>query len=55
MLGAIGLKNTMMKTGFMAQQTTGWEFDFGFLVANLLRFVMGPGAIAVMPSIIQVG
>jgi len=25
MLGAIGLKNTMMKTGFMAQQTTGWE------------------------------
>lgn len=36
----------------MAQQTTGWEVDFVLLAANLLLFVMGPGAIAVMASTI---
>jgi len=50
MVGAIGLKNTMMKTGFMAQQTTGWEFDFVLLFANLLLLLTGPGSIAVLPS-----
>lgn len=48
MLGAIGLKNTMMKTGFMAQQTTGWEFDFILLFANLLLLLAGPGSLALM-------
>jgi len=50
MVGAIGLKNSMMKTGFMAQQSTGWEFDFILLFANLLLLLTGPGPIAVMPS-----
>jgi len=50
MLGAIGLKNTMMKTGFMAQQTTGWEFDFVLLFANLLLVLAGPGRLALMPG-----
>ncbi len=50
MAGAIGLKNTMMKTGFMAQQTTGWELDFVILAVNLLLLVTGPGLFAVMPS-----
>lgn len=50
MAGAIGLKNTMMKTGFSAQQTTGWEFDFVLLFACLLLLLIGPGAFAVMPS-----
>lgn len=55
MLGAIGLKNSMMKTGFMAQQTTGWEFDFVLLAANLLLLVTGPGALAVLPSTLTIG
>jgi putative oxidoreductase len=50
MLGAIGLKNSMMKTGFMAQQTTGWEFDFVLLFANLLLLLAGPGGLALMPG-----
>jgi len=50
MLGAIGLKNTMMKTGFMAQQTTGWEFDFILFFANLLLLLAGPGSLALMPG-----
>lgn len=48
MLGAIGLKNSMMKTGFSAQQATGWEFDFVLLFANLLLLLAGPGALALM-------
>jgi len=54
MLGAIGLKNSMMKTGFMAQQTTGWEFDFVLLAATLLLLTTGPGTIAFMPSTITI-
>lgn len=50
MLGAIGLKNTMMKTGFSAQQATGWEFDFVLLFANLLLLLAGPGSLALMPG-----
>ena len=55
MLGAIGLKNTMMKTGFMAQQTTGWEFDFILFFALLLLLLTGPGSIAVLPSTVTIG
>ncbi len=55
MLGAIGLKNSMMKTGFTAQQTTGWEFDFILLFANLLLLLTGPGSIAVLSSTVAIG
>ena len=47
MIGAIALKNSMMKTGFSSQQTTGWEFDFVLLAANILLFLVGPGEIAI--------
>jgi putative oxidoreductase len=49
MVGAIYLKITKMKTGFWAQQTTGWEFDLILLAANLLVFLAGPGPIAIQP------
>ncbi len=55
MVGAIYLKLTTWKTGFMAQQTTGWEFDFVLLAANLALLTLGPGAIAVLPSTVRVG
>jgi putative oxidoreductase len=48
MIGAIGLKLTLWRTGFMAQQTTGWEFDFVLLFASLLLFLAGPGQLALM-------
>lgn len=47
MIGAIALKVGMLKTGFMATQTTGWEFDFILLAANLLLFFTGPGRLAI--------
>jgi putative oxidoreductase len=47
MIGAIFLKNTRMKTGFMSQQTTGWEFDLVLLAGNILLFLTGPGEIAI--------
>lgn len=47
MIGAIVLKNTQWKTGFMAQQTTGWEFDLVLLAGNILLFLTGPGEIAI--------
>ncbi|HWP62793.1 MAG TPA: DoxX family protein [Candidatus Binatia bacterium] len=53
MVGAIYLKLTMMKTGFMATQTTGWEFDFVLLAANLALLTLGPGAVAVLPSVVS--
>lgn len=46
MLGAIGLKNTAMPTGFTAPNATGWEFDFILLAANLALLVIGPGKLA---------
>ncbi|MGH2653782.1 MAG: DoxX family protein [Actinomycetota bacterium] len=47
MIGAIYLKITQWKTGFMAQQTTGWEFDLVLLAASVLLFLTGPGEIAI--------
>jgi putative oxidoreductase len=47
MIGAIVLKNTQWKTGFMSQQTTGWEFDLVLLAANILLFLTGPGELAI--------
>jgi putative oxidoreductase len=46
MLGAIFLKIRQWKTGFMSQQTTGWEFDLVLLAANILLFLTGPGRLA---------
>jgi putative oxidoreductase len=54
MVGAIYLKNTAWKTGFMSMQATGWEFDFVLLAANLALLTLGPGAIAVLPSTVAV-
>lgn len=36
----------VMKVGFMAQQATGWEFDFALLGASLALFFAGPGQFA---------
>jgi putative oxidoreductase len=47
MIGAIALKVTQWKTGFMAQQTTGWEFDLVLLASSILLFLTGPGSIAI--------
>jgi putative oxidoreductase len=47
MIGAIVLKITQWKTGFMSQQTTGWEFDLVLLAANILLFLTGPGELAI--------
>ena len=47
MVGAIVLKINQWKTGFMAQQTTGWEFDLVLLAGNILLFLTGPGEIAI--------
>lgn len=50
MIGASGFKVAIWKTGFMSQQTTGWEVNLVLLAANLLLLLTGPGSIAVMPS-----
>lgn len=47
MIGAIYFKITRWKSGFMAQQTTGWEFDLVLLAGNILLFLTGPGEIAI--------
>ena len=47
MIGAIVLKGTQWRTEFMAQQTTGWEFDLVLLAGNILLFLTGPGEIAI--------
>lgn len=47
MLGAIILKAFRLKTGFVSMQTTGWEFDFVLLAANVLLFLTGPGRLAI--------
>jgi putative oxidoreductase len=50
MVGAIALKVSQWKTGFMSQQTTGWEFDLVLLAASILLFFTGPGSIAIQSS-----
>jgi putative oxidoreductase len=43
------VKGRVMKTGFMAQQTTGWELDFVILTGALALLFTGAGAIALDP------
>jgi putative oxidoreductase len=47
MLGAIALKVTRFKTGFMSQTTTGWELDLVLLAAAVLFLLAGPGELAI--------
>ncbi len=49
MVGAIIVKHTMFPTPFMASTTTGWEFDFVLLAANIALLLAGPGALALYP------
>jgi putative oxidoreductase len=49
MVGAITLKLTQWKTGFMSQSTTGWEFDLVLLAAAILFLLGGPGDLAIQP------
>ena len=45
------VKGRVMKTGFMAQQTTGWELDFAVLVGALALLFTGAGSIALDPVV----
>ena len=38
-----------IKVPFMAQQTTGWEFDFALLAGSLALLFTGAGSIALDP------
>jgi uncharacterized membrane protein YphA (DoxX/SURF4 family) len=49
MLGAVTLKMTHFKTGFMFQMTTGWEFDLVLLAAAVLFLLTGSGEVAIQP------
>lgn len=44
-------KRRVMKVGFSAQQTTGWEFDFALLANSLALLFTGAGSIALDPLI----
>lgn len=44
-------KRGFMKTPFMAQQTTGWEFDFALLGISLALIFTGAGSLALDPLV----
>ena len=44
-------KIRFMKVGFMAQQATGWEFDFALLASALALLFTGAGSIALDPIV----
>ena len=46
MLGVINMKINVMHVGFIAGQTTGWEFDFICLCVALCILFTGPGKIS---------
>lgn len=50
-VAAFVAKRGFMKVPFMAQQTTGWEFDFALLAGSLALLFLGAGSIAVDPLI----
>jgi putative oxidoreductase len=43
MAGAIYMKITTFKIGFIGQNTAGWELDLVVLTSNVLLFLSGPG------------
>ncbi len=45
------VKRRFMKVPFMAQQATGWEFDFALLAASLALVFMGAGRLALDPIV----
>ena len=49
MLGAIYYKAGKWHMPFTAHDKTGWEFDLILLAATILIFVIGGGAIALIP------
>jgi len=44
-------KRGFMKVGFMAQQATGWEFDFALLAGALALLFTGAGRLALDPVV----
>lgn len=44
-------KRGFMKVGFMAQQATGWEFDFILLAGALALLFTGAGSLALDPVV----
>ena len=46
MVGVINMKINVMHVGFIAGQTTGWEFDFLVLCSALCLLFTGPGKIS---------
>jgi len=51
MVVAATLKARVWKTGFAAQQATGWELDFALLAGAIALLFAGSGVIAVDPYI----
>lgn len=43
MVGAIFMKITVFKIGFIGKQATGWEFDLLMFVSNIHLFLSGAG------------
>jgi len=50
MLGAIGKKIFVWKTGFWGEKASGWHYDLLFIVMNLVILCTGGGRIALMPA-----
>jgi len=44
-------KIRFMKVGFVAQQATGWEFDFSLLGSSLALVFLGAGTLALDPLV----
>lgn len=51
LVAAFVAKRGFMKVGFMAQQTTGWEFDFALLAGALALLFIGAGSLALDPVV----
>lgn len=47
MLAVINMKINTMHLGFIAQQSTGWEFDFILLCASICILLVGPGKFSI--------
>lgn len=51
LVAAFVAKRGFMKVGFMAQQATGWEFDFILLAGALTLLFTGAGSLALDPVV----